>query len=478
MVNKLQLSTKEANHKLRIVRQKLQRQSVPTPIGVLDLTGLDVEDGDPEVDVRLEFALLQERQRVEDDRLRRLVHGSGQGRPKSAEFEFAARTILATGCSARAAKDQILVAAGLFLPLDKFEDFEREVPLERWFRAQRKGLGYEAWVYAMLRVAKCESILQYGFDETSLDGTPTLNQWVLVQESTGAPSIITIECCGLMVGSTSEQIADHIRAAWITGQDCVDLVRQELGPVLADEYAPVFQGGVQLHKLQGVMHDTCNTANKTARLTKGLRDTSGQLWFGYDNWELLAEVDKPWFDFLCGNHTRNLPMDAFNKVILQPCPYIKLLALLLHPHLLQEFEAYIKRKLGEDLAAVMAECGDQTRVEASGVLLLRSMCKLTHKGHLQYAKGDGFAFADYLLREWPLIKNRCVGRAEHSKRQDWICEASWKFHNLLEPIIGYTVSTVLSGPNILRDSVLTRLENLHYEAYVHCCACMWKCLFK
>jgi hypothetical protein len=26
-----------------------------------------------------------------------------------------------------------------------------------------------------------------------------------------------------------------------------------------------------------------------------------------------VEDDKPWFDFLCGNHTRNLPMDAFNK---------------------------------------------------------------------------------------------------------------------------------------------------------------------
>ena len=60
----------------------------------------------------------------------------------------------------------------------------------------------------------------------------------------------------------------------------------------------------------------------------------------------------------------------------------------------------------------MAECGDQTRVEASGVLLLRSMSKLTHKGHLQYAKGDGIAFDDYLRREWPLIKNRCVGRAD------------------------------------------------------------------
>ena len=78
----------------------------------------------------------------------------------------------------------------------------------------------------------------------------------------------------------------------------------------------------------------------------------------------------------------------------------------------------------------------------------------------------------------PNIKNRCVGRAEHSKRQDWICEASWKFHNLIEPIIGYTVSTVRLGANILRDSILTRLENMHYEAYVHVCAIMWKIAFE
>jgi hypothetical protein len=94
------------------------------------------------------------------------------------------------------------------------------------------------------------------------------------------------------------------------------------------------------------MHDTCNTANKTARLAKSLRDTSGQLYYGYDAWELKAQEEKPWFDYLCGNHTRNLPMDAFNR----------------------EFEAYLKRVLGEDYAALAAEFGTQTRVEASGVL--------------------------------------------------------------------------------------------------------------
>jgi hypothetical protein len=36
--------------------------------------------------------------------------------------------------------------------------------------------------------------------------------------------------------------------------------------------------------------------------------------FDFDEWESKAAEDKPWFDFLCGNHTRNLPLDEFNKV--------------------------------------------------------------------------------------------------------------------------------------------------------------------
>jgi hypothetical protein len=55
---------------------------------------------------------------------------------------------------------------------------------------------------------------------------------------------------------------------------------------------------------------------------------------------MKAEEEKPWFDYLCGNHTRNLPiMNAFNR----------------------EFEAYLKRVLGDDFAALAAECGTQTR---------------------------------------------------------------------------------------------------------------------
>ncbi len=34
------------------------------------------------------------------------------------------------------------------------------------------------------------------------------------------------------------------------------------------------------------------------------------------------------------------------------------------------------------------------------------------------------------------------------------------------------------GSNILHDSILTRLENMHYEAYVHSCAILWKTVFQ
>jgi hypothetical protein len=109
---------------------------------------------------------MDDNNRLENERLSALLRGCGRGRGKSPEFEFAARTILATGCSARAARENLLVGARLFLPASKYEVFETDVPGERWFRDQRKGLGYEAWLHSMLRIAKCDSILQWGFDET------------------------------------------------------------------------------------------------------------------------------------------------------------------------------------------------------------------------------------------------------------------------------------------------------------------------
>ena len=87
----------------------------------------------------------------------------------SVAFEQYVRTILATGCSAKAARGTVSMSAKTFLSKEGWKQLEMVLPLERWFRKQREGLGYEAWTYAMIRVARARTILQWGFDETKLD---------------------------------------------------------------------------------------------------------------------------------------------------------------------------------------------------------------------------------------------------------------------------------------------------------------------
>jgi hypothetical protein len=74
--------------------------------------------------------------------------------------------------------------------------------------------------------------------------------------------------------------------------------------------------------------------------------------YGYDEWESLCVEDKSWFDYLCANHARNLPMDELSRL----------------------FQGYINKELGESIKAIQVESGGRLRVEASGVLFLRSLC--------------------------------------------------------------------------------------------------------
>ncbi len=135
--------------------------------------------------------------------------------------------------------------------------------------------------------------MQHGVDETSIDGTPTLNQWVFFESALGLPPrVVTLQCAGLLVRSKATKICAHIEGAWALGQQAIGYLREELG-CEADNLVPLTNGGVQLHKLRAIMHDTCATANLAAVLMKGKRDVSGQLQFGYDNWEENADTDKP-----------------------------------------------------------------------------------------------------------------------------------------------------------------------------------------
>ncbi len=347
------------------------------------------------------------------------------------------------------------MSAKTFLSDEGWKQMELVLPLDRWFRSQREGLGCEAWTYAMIRVARAKTILQWGFDETKLDGVSTINQWVLLEDSENVPEVVTMEAAGLTVGGTAMQIAAHVRKSWDLGQQGVALVRAELGPLLADELVPLVAGGVVLHKMQSSMHDTCATTNLVPSLVYEMRETSGKLHYGDEEWDDLPPDKKPWFDYLCGNHSRDLPLDQWNR----------------------EFENYIKDELGDAIMEVQKAGGGRTRVKGSGILLLRAMCRLTHMGHKEYPKGDGRRFHDYLARIYPNVKSRCVGRAEMSKRQDWCAEVSWNFFNLITPIITFTVSMCALDANILRDAVLVRLENIRFEAYVHVNALMWKVAF-
>ena len=107
---------------------------------------------------------------------------------------------------------------------------------------------------------------------------------------------------------------------------------------MRDVLCPLRNGGVSLHKLYGVMHDTCNAANKVtltltlsltltltptltsystpqvARLMIELRNRKCALYYGEDVWAKADAKTKACFNFLCGNHTRNLPNVRFNKV--------------------------------------------------------------------------------------------------------------------------------------------------------------------
>jgi hypothetical protein len=119
------------------------------------------------------------------------------------------RSILATGCSARQARDNILLTSHYLLPTLEAEHLCDEVPDLPWFSRQREALGLEASVYAFIalgnpqlfpspkplrshsftilcltHLGRCDEVVQWGFDETTLDGQACFNQWCLLRTGT------------------------------------------------------------------------------------------------------------------------------------------------------------------------------------------------------------------------------------------------------------------------------------------------------
>ncbi len=49
---------------------------------------------------------------------------------------------------------------------------------------------------------------------------------------------------------------------------------------------------------------------------------------------------------------------------------------------------------------------------------------------------------------------------------------------LFEAILRYTIETLVLDPNVLRDSILARMEIVQFEAYLHVNAIMWRQVFR
>jgi hypothetical protein len=185
----------------------------------------------------------------------------------SPKFEEHVRCLMAAGSTARQAREGLILTAGQFLPEEECAEYRSQLPTIEWFAKQREALGVESYLmYTFIRIAGAASVRQWGFDETKIDGHDTFNQWAMLidgdeEEGIKGACIVTLECAAVLPSSEAVDVVRHIEDVWRRGKEAVDAVRAALGPEFQDLLCPLRNGGVSLHKLYGVMHDTCNCAN-------------------------------------------------------------------------------------------------------------------------------------------------------------------------------------------------------------------------
>ena len=79
--------------------------------------------------------------------------------------------------------------------------------------------------------------------------------------------------------------------------------------------------------------------------------------YGEDVWAAAEPKAKACFDFLCGNHTRNLPVVRFNKVNGPHCPHTAPVLPNRTTQTLQAYEQWIQTELGEAMRAAKMSTG-------------------------------------------------------------------------------------------------------------------------
>ena len=192
----------------------------------------------------------------------------------------------------------------------------------------------------MIKIAAAKGVKQFGFDDTGIDCQSTMNEWCLIENKEGELEVAHMETGGILCGGTSQECADHIEKIWARGNEAINTLRVDLadkyGKEVADELVPDAKGGVQLLKLKSAMHDTCNTANAVVTKLAEKKEASSKAFYGNDAWASMTVAEKSMTDWRCGNHTRGLSVDAYNR----------------------RFENFLHEKLGAEFQdAAAASCG-------------------------------------------------------------------------------------------------------------------------
>jgi hypothetical protein len=157
----------ESNRKKRAAQQQavqLKKQVVKLQVKALQPSLVEAEES--EEDAQIHTWAIRSKQR---------------NRGVTAHFEQHVRCALATGATARQVTDMLRLDASYLLEPDQASIFIHDLPQLRWVQTQREGLGIESYLYSFMRIAGASRVLQWGFDETTLDGVSVLNQWALLE---------------------------------------------------------------------------------------------------------------------------------------------------------------------------------------------------------------------------------------------------------------------------------------------------------
>ena len=138
------------------------------------------------------------------------------------------------------------------------------------------------------------------------------------------------------------------------------------------------------------MHDTCNAANAAAREIARRKTISGQDYFTPDVWNSMGPDIQETLDFLCGNHTRQVPVAAYIRLV----------------------DKWVGEVLGEKMSLINQQVNPRLRLETKSSTLRHSIQKQTHCGWGTYAKGDGERFKHNFVDVLTAMRGRGKKRKE------------------------------------------------------------------